>query len=41
MVFVTLSDPLIIRFHQKWKNEPYYYSEESLGKNEYLLSFEN
>lgn len=41
MVFVTLSDSLIIRFHQKWENEPYYYYEENLGKNEYLLSFDN
>lgn len=41
VVFVTITDSMIIRFHQKWENEPYYYSDENLDKNEYMISFES
>ena len=40
VVFVTITDSMIIRFHQKWENEPYYY-KENLGNNEYMISFDN
>lgn len=41
IVFVTITDSMIIRFHQKWENEPYYYSSENLPENEYMISLEN
>lgn len=41
VVFVTITDSMIIRFHQKWENEPYYYSNENLDNNEYMISFDN
>lgn len=41
VVFVTITDSMIIRFHQKWENEPYYYSNENFGNNEYMISFDN
>lgn len=41
IVFVTISDSMIIRFHQKWENEPYYYDDENLNENEYMITFDN
>lgn len=41
VVFVTITDSMIIRFHQKWENEPYYYDNENFNNNEYLISFDN
>lgn len=41
IVFVTITDSMIIRFHQKWENEPYYYCGENSDKNEYMISFDN
>lgn len=41
VVFVTITDSMIIRFHQKWENEPYYYCNENFGNNEYMISFDN
>ena len=41
VVFVTITDSMIVRFHQKWGNEPYYYSDENRNEKEYLITFDN
>lgn len=41
IVYVTITDSMIIRFHQKWENESYYYDAENFKENEYVILFEN
>ncbi|MBQ3603905.1 MAG: hypothetical protein IJA02_08700 [Clostridia bacterium] len=41
IVFVSVSDEIIIRFHQKWENEPVYYDvNANYGKGHMLFAFE-
>ncbi|MBQ7956854.1 MAG: hypothetical protein IJ279_02360 [Clostridia bacterium] len=38
-ISVDLKDSMIIRFHQKWKNELPYYSDNNFGKSTKLFAF--
>lgn len=41
VVFITISDSVIIRFHQKWPGEPWYYMIDEEYEETKLLYFEN
>lgn len=41
VVFVTVNTEVIIRFHQKWENEPWYYSVDEPYEGTELFWFEN
>ena len=40
VVFVTLTDSMIIRFHQKWENEPEYFTVDE-NSDDVVLRFTN
>ena len=41
-VSICIKDSMIIRFHQKWMDESYYYTDiDSYGSNEKVLKFES
>ncbi len=40
-VSISIKDSMIIRFHQKWKDECYYYDSNQEGANEKILKFES
>lgn len=41
VVFITVSDSVIIRFHQKWSGEPWYYTIDEEYEGTRLLYFDN
>lgn len=41
VVFVTVGDGAIIRFHQKWKDESWYYDVECEYEDSEIIMFEN
>lgn len=41
VVFVTINTSVIIRFHQKWDNEPWYYMIDESYEGTELLWFDN